>query len=70
MKALITAYVRTPFHFARKGALASVRPDTLAARLMRSLVEQLHLNHTARLFRLVRQDCCLTRSFLSRFEEA
>ncbi|CAN7277884.1 thiolase family protein [Acidovorax sp. LjRoot66] len=40
MKALITAYARTPFHFARKGALAQVRPDTLAAELIRSLVQR------------------------------
>lgn len=31
MDAFIVAYARTPFHFARKGALAQVRPDTLAA---------------------------------------
>ena len=40
MRALITAYARTPFHFARKGALAQVRPDTLAAELIRSLVQR------------------------------
>src|SRR3989344_4795762 len=34
MKALITAYVRSPFHFARKGALADMRPDTLAAQVV------------------------------------
>jgi hypothetical protein len=27
---VIAGYVRTPFHFARKGALAGVRPDDLA----------------------------------------
>lgn len=31
MQAVISAYARTPFHFARKGQLATVRPDTLAA---------------------------------------
>ena len=31
MKAVIATYARTPFHFARKGALASVRPETLLA---------------------------------------
>ena len=31
MKAVISAYARSPFHFAKKGALAGVRPDTLAA---------------------------------------
>ncbi len=40
MKALISAYTRTPFHFARKGALAAVRPDTLAAELLRDLVQR------------------------------
>lgn len=40
MKALISAYARTPFHFARKGALATVRPDTLAADLIKDLVQR------------------------------
>ncbi|MBB6560904.1 acetyl-CoA acyltransferase [Acidovorax soli] len=40
MKALISAYARTPFHFARKGALATVRPDTLAAEVLRDLVQR------------------------------
>lgn len=40
MKALISAYARTPFHFARKGALAQVRPDTLAAELLKDLVQR------------------------------
>ena len=31
MKAVIAGYARSPFHFARKGALAEVRPDDLAA---------------------------------------
>ena len=35
MKAVIAAYARSPFHFARKGALAEVRPDTLAAQVGR-----------------------------------
>ena len=33
MKAVISAYARSPFHFAKKGALAEVRPDTLAAQV-------------------------------------
>lgn len=37
-KAVIAGYVRTPFHFARKGALAEVRPDDLAAVAIRALV--------------------------------
>ncbi len=40
MQALISAYARTPFHFARKGALATVRPDTLAAELFKDLVQR------------------------------
>ncbi|MDB5848763.1 MAG: acetyl-CoA acetyltransferase [Rhodoferax sp.] len=40
MKALITAYARTPFHFARKGALAEVRPDTLAAQAVTGLLRR------------------------------
>ena len=38
MKALISAYARSPFHFARKGALATTRPDTLAAQVVRGLI--------------------------------
>ena len=37
-QAVIAGYVRTPFHFARKGALAGVRPDDLAAVAIRALV--------------------------------
>jgi acetyl-CoA acyltransferase len=33
MKAVIPAYARSPFHFARQGALAEVRPDILAAQM-------------------------------------
>lgn len=36
--AFIAGYVRTPFTFARKGALANVRPDDLAAHVIRSLL--------------------------------
>ncbi|MEW5685339.1 MAG: thiolase family protein [Pseudomonadota bacterium] len=39
-QAVIAGYVRTPFHFARKGALAGVRPDDLAATAIRALVER------------------------------
>jgi len=38
MKALISGYARSPFHFARKGALAAVRPDDLAAQVIRALI--------------------------------
>ncbi|MDH0864122.1 thiolase family protein [Mitsuaria sp. GD03876] len=38
MKALIAAYARTPFTFAKKGALAQTRPDDLAAQAVRGLL--------------------------------
>jgi len=44
MKAVISAYARSPFHFARKGALAEVRPDTLAAGVVRGLLERTDLD--------------------------
>ena len=39
-QAVIAGYVRTPFTFARKGALAGVRPDDLAAIAIKGLVER------------------------------
>jgi len=44
MKAVIAAYARSPFHFAKKGALAQVRPDTLAATVARGLLERTRLD--------------------------
>src|SRR6218665_2276586 len=44
MKALISAYARSPFHFARKGALAGVRPDTLAAAVVQDLLRRTGLD--------------------------
>ena len=41
--AVIAGYARTPFHFARKGKLTSVRPDDLAAMVLRALVARLGL---------------------------
>jgi acetyl-CoA acyltransferase len=38
--AVIAGYVRSPFHFANKGALTKVRPDDLAAHVVKALVEQ------------------------------
>lgn len=38
MKALISAYARSPFHFSRKGLLSEVRPDTLAAQVVKGLI--------------------------------
>lgn len=40
MKALIGAYARSPFHFAKKGRLAGVRPDELAAQVVQGLLER------------------------------
>jgi acetyl-CoA acyltransferase len=37
---VIAGYVRSPFHIAGKGALARVRPDDLAAQVIRGLLEK------------------------------
>ncbi len=37
---VIAGYVRSPFHFAGKGALARVRPDDLAAQVVRGLIDR------------------------------
>jgi acetyl-CoA acyltransferase len=39
-QAVIAAYARTPFHFARKGGLVDVRPDDLAATLLQALIQR------------------------------
>ncbi|MCW7540186.1 thiolase family protein [Aquabacterium sp. A7-Y] len=44
MQAVIAAYARSPFHFAKKGALAGVRPDTLAAQVVRGLLARTDLD--------------------------
>ncbi|MDH6593777.1 acetyl-CoA acyltransferase [Variovorax sp. TBS-050B] len=44
MKAVISAYARSPFHFAKKGALAEVRPDTLAAGAVKGLLQRTDLD--------------------------
>jgi acetyl-CoA acyltransferase len=46
MKAVISAYARSPFHFAKKGALAAVRPDDLAAQVVRGLLDRVDLDPT------------------------
>jgi acetyl-CoA acyltransferase len=38
MDAYIVDFARSPFHFARKGALAGIRPDDLAAQVARQLL--------------------------------
>jgi acetyl-CoA acyltransferase len=37
---VIAGYARSPFHFAKKGALAKVRPDELAAQVIAALIER------------------------------
>ena len=37
---VIAGYARSPFHFAGKGELASVRPDDLAATVVAELVKR------------------------------
>lgn len=44
MKAVISSYARSPFHFARKGALASVRPDDLAAQVVKGLLARVDID--------------------------
>ncbi|MGF6345596.1 thiolase family protein [Variovorax sp. W2I14] len=44
MKAVISAYARSPFHFAKKGALAEMRPDTLAAGVVKGLLQRTDLD--------------------------
>ena len=40
---VIAGYARSPFHFAKKGKLARVRPDDLAAQTMKGLIEKTKL---------------------------
>ncbi len=37
---MIAGYVRSPFHFANKGELAKLRPDEMAAQVVRGLLDQ------------------------------
>jgi acetyl-CoA acyltransferase len=39
-EAVIAGYLRSPFHFANKGALTRVRPDDLAATVIKALIAQ------------------------------
>jgi acetyl-CoA acyltransferase len=41
---VIAGYVRSPFHFAKKGSLARVRPDEMAAQVVHGLVEKTGVN--------------------------
>ena len=40
-EAVIVGYVRSPFHFATKGALARTRPDELAAAVIKGLINKI-----------------------------
>lgn len=40
MKAVISGYARSPFHFSRKGKLAEVRPDDLGAQVVKGLMQR------------------------------
>jgi len=42
--AVIAGFVRTPFHFAKKGKLIDVRPDDLAAIALRGLLERTQID--------------------------
>ena len=41
---VISGYVRSPFHFARKGDLTRVRPDDLVAQVVKALIETSGVN--------------------------
>lgn len=44
MKAVIAAYARSPFHFARKGLLAGTRPESLAAQVVKGLMQRVDMD--------------------------
>jgi len=44
MKAVISSYARSSFHFAKKGGLATVRPDTLGAAVVQGLLARTDLD--------------------------
>jgi acetyl-CoA acyltransferase len=46
MKAVISAYARSPFHPSRKGKLAEVRPDDLGAQVVQGLMQRTGLDPT------------------------
>ena len=39
-KVVIAGFARSPFHFANKGELATVRPDEMTAQVVRGLLER------------------------------
>jgi acetyl-CoA acyltransferase len=42
--AVIAGYARSPFQFARKGAFAEMRPDDIAAQVVRGLIDRLDID--------------------------
>jgi len=44
---VIAGYARSPFHFAKKGGLINLRPDDLAAQVLRGLIDKLDLDPAA-----------------------
>jgi acetyl-CoA acetyltransferase family protein len=44
---VIAGYARSPFHFAKKGGLINLRPDDLAAQVLKGLVDRLDLDPAA-----------------------
>lgn len=44
---VIAGYARSPFHFAKKGGLINLRPDDLAAQVLKGLVDKLYLDPAA-----------------------
>lgn len=44
---VIAGYVRSPFHFASKGELVKVRPDEMAAQVVRGLLEKVEVDPAA-----------------------
>jgi acetyl-CoA acetyltransferase family protein len=44
---VIAGYARSPFHFAKKGGLINLRPDDLAAQVLKGLVDRLELDPAA-----------------------
>lgn len=44
---VIAGYARSPFHFAKKGGLINLRPDDLAAQVLKGLVDKLDLDPAA-----------------------
>lgn len=42
--AVIAGYARSPFQFARKGALAGMRPDDIAAQVVKGLIQHLDID--------------------------